>query len=151
MKVGVQTFIEKDIDVTGITLLSVGEYVQFRENISNHSWWWLRSSIYKSSERAACVDICGNIDSDGCCVEYETLFARPALIIKSSHLEIGSKIMVANRLWTVISDRYALCDKGIGWHCFREDWKAKDANDYEASDIKKYIENWWAEQVKKGE
>lgn len=40
---------------------------------------------------------------------------------------------------------HALCDNIIGKCVFREDWKAKEANEYEASDVKKYVDKWFNE------
>lgn len=152
MKIAVQTWVENDINIDGITLLSTEEYIRFKKNIVNiDCWWWLRSPGFESLY-AAYVSNDGSVYNYGDFVNVDTYAVRPALIINptSSHLEIGSKIKVADYLWTVISDEYALCDEAIVQCCFRKDWTAKDANDYEASDIKKYIENWWVEQVKKG-
>ena len=153
MKITVQTWVENDINIDGITLLSTEEYVRFKKNIVNVGrLWWLRSPGDKSYY-AADVYYDGSVYYCGRNVNNARIAVRPALIINpaSFHLEIGSKIKVADYLWTVISDEYALCDEIIGQCCFRKDWKAKNANVYKASDIKKYVENWWAEQVKKGE
>ena len=153
MKIAVQTWVENDINIDGITLLSSEEYACFKKNIVDIGYrWWLRSPGLKSIY-AAFVYYDGSVNNYGDFVDLDTYAVRPALIINptSSHLEIGSKIRVADYTWTVISDDYALCDEIIGQYCFRKDRRAKNANVYKASDIKKYIENWWAEQVKKGE
>ena len=45
-------------------------------------------------------------------------------------------------MWTMIGDSLALCDDVVGSCAFRKNWKAQDANIYEKSDIKKWLENW---------
>ena len=52
---------------------------------------------------------------------------------------------LAGHTWTVIADDLVLCDDIVGYACFRKDHNAKDANDYEASDVKKWLENWAVE------
>ena len=58
-----------------------------------------------------------------------------------------SKFDFAGHVWTVVPGKLALCDDFIGYGCFRKDWRAIDANEYEASDVKKYIENWFNQQI----
>ena len=45
--------------------------------------------------------------------------------------------------FTIISDKYALCDEAIAKMAFREDCEADDANVYESSDIRTYLEEWY--------
>ena len=73
---------------------------------------------------------------------------RPALeISKSSGYKIGESVDFGGHSFTIISDTYALCDDMIGECAFRKDFKAKNSNEYEASDIKRYVEAWF-EKVK---
>ena len=134
------------IDVKGIALLSIEEYDNLKHKISRiDGYWWLRSPGY-SADSAACVfgaygrDLVLGFNVSG------KLGVRPALHIgnpESSSLQIGDRIEVANYTWTIISDTMALCDDIISDQPFREDWKADNANDYEASDIKRFLEDWW--------
>lgn len=66
---------------------------------------------------------------------------RPALILDATNLDIGDKFKFYNHVWTVISNTYALCDDEFCKMTFRKDLTAKDANVYEKSDIKKYLDN----------
>ena len=140
----ITTTLPMEIDVTGITLLSIDEYEKMRNVIPHmHDFWWLRSPG-NDSGHAAEVSNDGTVNEDGSNVNYSLNCVRPALILdpKFSNLEIGDKFKLKNYVWIVISERYAICDTAIGCHCFREDWTADDANDYEKSDVKKYLERW---------
>lgn len=131
-------------DIKGITLLSLEEYQELKPNISLlNRWWWLRSPGLYDFTAAFVYGDDGRVYAYGHYV-VGAFGVRPALVLESSNLQIGDNFEFGNHTFTVISDKkYALCNDSIGDHCFREDWKAKDANDYEASDVKKYIEDWY--------
>lgn len=152
MKITKQITIEKEIDVqiSEITLLSKEEY-SFAEEVIRpiDGWWWLRSPGY-SQDNAALVRYAGSLSSTY--VGNDSGCVRPALRIrnpKSSNLKVGDKLQVAGYVWTIVlgtADKFvALCDDSIGTIAFRYDWKADDANDFEKSDVKRYL-NEWAEQ-----
>ena len=152
---------DAEIDIHGITLLSIDEYEKAKEDIPViDDWWWLRSPGFTPfcagpTMAAMCVFGYGedgnvvNVVDDGSLVSNE-LGVRPALLIdwKYPVLHVRDKILVAGYIWTIIPGRFALCDTCIGDHCFREDCKAKHANDYKNSDIKEFIKSWWAEKTK---
>lgn len=78
-----------------------------------------------------------------------TFGVRPALQIpdlESFNLRIGDRFILVGEQWVVISKDKALCDRIIGKMPFREDWKAPDANDYEKSDVKIWLEKWAVER-----
>ena len=135
--------------LAGITLLSLEEYQELKPNISLlNRLWWLRSPGY-DGYRAAFVDgeygfvsAYGDFVDDNGGNVRRAFCVRPALVLESSTLQIGDNFEFGNHIFTVISEKYALCNDSIGDHCFREDWKAKDANDYKKSDVKIYIESW---------
>ncbi len=130
----------QEIKIAGITLLSTEEYKAYKDNIPKVDFaWWLRSLYVDAHHDAGFVAIVG---FPGFATVDTHIFARPALYLESSNLQIGDKFKLARRTWTVISKEYALCDDDIGRCSFREDWRAEDANDYEASDIKMFIEIW---------
>lgn len=130
-------------NIKGITLLSLEEYEELKANIpplDDH--WWLRSPG-KSSDTACSAYNMGFCDTTfKTYVNLDVLAARPALIVESSELKVGDKFQLGNHNFTMISDKYALCDNSVGHCCFRGDKKAGNANDYEASDVKKFIEDW---------
>ena len=137
-----------DIDIQGITLLSVEEVEQLPDEMRTATeTWWLRSPGDIDDGAADVFGDDGDVNVYGNYVR-NTLGVRPALIIsnlESSNLEEGDKIQYRGYAWTVILGKYALCDSIIAQKQFREDWKADDANDYEKSDVKKYIEDWLKE------
>lgn len=133
---------EIDVKVTGITLLSKEEYEANKDIIPQSKWWWLRSPGYARRDAA-------NVDYDGSLNFYYVInvsgCVRPALYIwdpQSSNLKRGDKFDLAGYTWTVLSDDLALCDDIVGSTCFREDWLADDANDYDKSDIKQWLHDW---------
>ena len=135
---------EQDIKIKELTLLSEKEYLDAKENVppTKGWWWWLRSPG-DIRNYAAYVDVDGSLY--GSRVDYDSGCVRPALRIsnlESSNLQIGDKFDLVGCVWTVISEGIALCDNSVGKTCFREDWEAGDANNYDASDIKKWLANW---------
>lgn len=141
---------KQELNITGATLLSIEEYRQCKDLIPRvNKTWWLRSAGY-DVDLAACVfGEDGNVGEGGFRVFHE-FGVRPALTIlnlESSNLQIGDKFTFAGHIFTVISDTYALCDDIIGECDFRENWRAKNSNNYETSDVKKRLENWYSNQV----
>ena len=148
--------------IKGITLLSTKE----AENLlteeqrickyNNEECWWLRSPGYYKG-RAAYVYFDGSVNYFGHRVSPANYCVRPALILstlKSSNLKsieelgAGERFEFGGYTFTIISNKLALCDEAIAKMAFREDWEAKDANDYEKSDIKKFLDNWFRENYK---
>ena len=145
----ITTIIPLEVEIKDITLLSIDEYEACKNTVpSVDGWWWLRSPGYYSNS-AASVDRGGGVDDDGNYVDYDHYAVRPALVYESNYLQFEDKVKILNYTWTVISKNILLCDDIVGYTCFREDWRVDDANDYEKSDIKKWLENWWKERVKK--
>ena len=136
---------QENLEISGATLLSVEEAEKLDSAcLKADSLWWLRSPgicfIF-----AACVDG-GSVSEDGLHVGRE-LAVRPALIISNlGDFKVGDKFTVGEYAFTIISDEYALCDDIIGDSPFRENDKADNADDYEASDIKKYVDDWFEKQ-----
>lgn len=135
-----------DLDIVEVTLLSAKEYFALKNRIKpRKDLQWLRST-YSDIDKIA-----GSVDADGY-VPYDTLKdshvgVSPALRIRnleSLGMNPGDVFVLARHTWTVISDKLAQCDDIVGYTAFREDWRAPDANVYEKSDVKKWIENWAA-------
>lgn len=141
MKVKKLIEMEYEMEFGGLTLLSAEEYSESREFITLlNGWWWLCSPSYRSNYASA-VNGCNNLDDT--LVSGMNCAVRPALILKSSNLLINDKFRFYNHNWTVISDKYALCDEAFRNMAFRNDWKTKYSNIYEVSDIKKYLDLEW--------
>lgn len=142
---------EASLDIQGITLLSIEEYEAYRPYIGPAGYtWWLRSTGNYSAY-AACVGSRGYVDSYGQVVGYNDIAVRPALQItnlESANIKIGDKFCLFGYKWTVISKELALCDEVVGKHAFREDWQAEGTNDYEKSDVKRFLEEWFDERCK---
>lgn len=132
-----------DIDIEDVTILSAEEYEMAKDVIPPiHMWWWLRSpgSI---QGYAAYVSYGGSLSLSS--VHLGGGCVRPALRIKnlkSSNLLLGERFSLARKTWTVVLDDMAICNDTVGKTCFRENWKADDANDYSASDLKKWVDEW---------
>ena len=137
-----------DIQIDGITLLSVEEAGKVpNSQRAIGKVWWLRSpGDFDISTASVLGD--GSVSDYGYHVNLNVLGVRPALIfdLESSNLQINDQIVLAGYTWTVIDGGYALCNEIVRNTCFRENWGAKDANQYEASDIKKWLENWAREK-----
>lgn len=127
---------------SGFTLLSADECMRYKHHIKK-IWelWWLRSPSFDSLVHYVYRD--GSIRN--CNVYYDGIAVRPVLIIESSDLCVGNRFNYRGYDWTVISEKYALCDTVICQHCFNQAWESKDANNYEKSSIKKYLDALWDE------
>lgn len=140
---------EKDVDafIDGITLLSVDEYEKVRDYIKPiDSHWWLRSPGISCYFVVIVLNNC-DIDDIGLGVDFESSI-RPVLKLKSSDFQIGDSFQFGGYTWAVISNDYALCDTTFCKMSFKKDWRAQGANDYEKSDIKKFLDKWYTEQIK---
>ncbi len=138
-----------DLKIDEITLLSKEEHIKLKDVIPIcRGCWWLRSPGDLDFTAAFVYCANGRVNEYGINVDVE-FGVRPALQIRnlsSPNLKIGDKVSLFGRQWTVISDSLVLCDAVIGKTCFRKDYSAPDANDYEHSDIKQWLENWAAAQ-----
>lgn len=145
---------EKDLKITGITLLSKEEAEAIPKEIRiriRDNGWWLRTPAEDFGTpadrfRVAVVSYDNWIHYDS--VYCSHLGVCPALKIsglESSNLSIGEKFILAEQTWTIISESYALCDEVIGECNFCEDDVMEDANNYEKSFVKRYIEKWAAD------
>lgn len=135
-------------DIAEVTLLSKEEFEQYEDVIQKSAywsyWWWLRSPDAHSACSAAMVNNFGYVDYEF--VHNTAGRIRPVLRIPNlrySNFKIGDRFgFIDNNIWTVISDELALCDNTIGRTCFRANWEAPDANDYNVSNIKYWLEEW---------
>lgn len=148
MKVEKQIIARKavDISIKDITLLSIEEFEQYRDNIPLlNALWWLRSPGYDTYQ-VACI-YGDAVYYHGDFVGHDDYTVRPAAIIQlDPNLQIGNKIELAGYTWTMVAENIALCDKGVGQTYFRKDFKAPDANVYEKSDVKKWLKTWTQER-----
>ena len=138
------TFLEPvDLDIAEVTLLSEEEYLANEDIIPLISKWWWLASPGDDMSYAMFVHSDGFLSTNF--VNRNSGRVRPVLRIRNlgaSNLLVENKFELAGCTWTVLPGDLALCDKEIGSTYFREDIDAKDANVYEKSDIKKYLEKW---------
>ena len=146
--------------VTGITVLSADETLNLLSGGKRFEYrkclykgepcpWWLRDPGHYENF-AAFVEENGTIREWGRPVNGEMLgentCVRPALTlsnIESSGISEGDTFKFHGYTFTVISNEYALCDEAIANIMFRMDSEAEDANVYEKSDIKKFLDDWY--------
>lgn len=138
------------VQVDGVTLLSEDEYEAYKALIPPiHRWWWLRRvNAPVSGGYAGHVDLDGQVHYER--VESDNGGVRPALTTSgfgAASLFPGDRFEARGKRWTVLSDSLAVCNDIVGKACFREsvDWTEKlaDANEYEKSDIRKWLQKWW--------
>ena len=147
MRISVDKYIKQqiDIEIKGITLLSLDEAVQVPiEKLAIGSWWWLRSPG-NDSNLVAGVSLDGWVGMIDNIVYYTDVVVRPALKITnpvSANLEIGDRIDALGYTWTYVLDGMALCDSSIGYHRFD-----KVSNEWETSELKRWLENWLTKKM----
>ena len=135
--------IKTELEITEATLLSVEEAKALPQHLKKYEdWWWLRSPGYAQC-CAANVNYDGSVRYGGDYVNDDSDCVRPALKLKSSNLHIGDRFTFGGVEFEVISDNLAFCTSDIGRCAFRRKWGVKDANLYEASDVKRYVDEWF--------
>ena len=139
---------KEELEIIGATLLSIEEAEKLPLRLRKYNrWWWLRSPGYFSNF-ATGVSSGGSVDRHGYRVSSSIVAVRPALIIKnlkSSNLKILDQFEFGGKIFEVISKDTSFCLEDIGIYTFRKNYKIEDnnANDYEKSDIKKFVDDWF--------
>lgn len=140
----------KGLRITGATLLSTRIAEKLSLDLRKHAnWYWLRSPG-DFSRSVASVDYEGYVFNYGLPAYSSHISVRPALYIKnieSSIFKVGDTLMFGGKEFEIISDSLALCSSDIGKCAFRKDRNAEDANDYEKSDVKKYVDDWFNKAI----
>lgn len=140
----VKQYIPLDMDITDITLLSTDEYDRAQPYIPEiEQMWWLRSQgKYEGTVVAVRED--GELDYMGFNVNSPYLAVRPALRFTADPelFPIRTQFRFGLKWWTVIDDGLALCNTCLDKMPFRKDLYAENANIYEASDVKKFLDRW---------
>lgn len=137
---------EADLNITEATLLTITEVRKLPERLKIYNDWWLKTPGSYSCY-AAFVNYQGLIGYEISCDDF---MVRPALVISNFEpfsLKIGDTFVFGGAEFEIITNSKALCTTYIGISPFREDWKADDANDYEKSDIKKYVDEWFEKSI----
>lgn len=133
---------EKELEILGATLLSIEEVETLltQEERKYKNWWWLRSPGIGSDHAAFVYDF-GFVNTLGYHIDYTFGTVRPTLIIKlNSNFKIGDIFIFNNKKFKIISKEYAFCLEDI-----KKTYFSKYNNNYEKSNIKKYVDNWFKE------
>lgn len=133
-----------EVRIEGITLLSKEEYQANQDLIKNIGyWWWLRTPVPEYPYDVYYIHEEYGFLYEGRPVCNFRGAVRPALILQTNNLPLGSKINYHDEIFTVLRDGLALCDRIITRMAFREDDKT---NVFEESDVYKYINMWFGRQ-----
>ena len=150
----------KTIDTKNIvsaTLLSIEEYEKYGEMIPPvevppvEEDWFLRSAGIIDNTAAVVCGENGHVEDYGYSVNFE-FGVRPVLQIsnpESMNLESGDTFPFGKQTFTYLGEGLAICNDCIGKCVFRERRKASNANDYEKSDVKKYVDDWFEKAKEK--
>lgn len=137
-------------EIKAATLWSSGEAkcLTYKER-SYQNWWWVQSPG-TNQDRADYVDKTGSFSHYGRNVNNSYGSVRPTLIIdlSSSNYKREDTFLFGDKTFKIITRSAAFCLEDIGQCCFREDYEANDANDYEVSDVKKFIDAWFKKAKK---
>lgn len=134
-----------ELEITDVTLLEVEEYGSLADGLIPDvgQLFWLKSSSEGDGALAGTVAaghwVAQNITSNRHGV-------RPALKIQNTNLSVGDKFTLAGYQWTVILEDTALCDAIVARVSYRKNWRANDAHDYDASDVKAWLAAWTKEK-----
>lgn len=134
------------IDIIDARLLSVeeAEKLPLRLRLYYDGWWLSTPTISNKGtvnehNLVTYVESNGKINTYGW-HPYDKMCVRPALILNNPQkfgIGNGSIIEFGGKEFEVISPSLAFCTDCIGKHRF-----SAETNDYEKSDIKRYI-HWW--------
>ena len=135
---------QREIDILGITLLSIEEYTRCLAAIPElNEFWWLRTPGYLNDHQVLAA---ANYDYKYGFNVGNLLGVRPVLEVDAPGFVVRDKFEWRDYTWTMISTTFALCDVCIDEQAFRKDWEhAENANVYAYSDIKKYLHDWIGE------
>jgi len=139
--------------ITGATLLSIEEAGKYLSNGERkyHNGWWLRSPGSNWFAAAFVDKLFGAIYdyTYGYYVNYKNFCVRPALIInlESSSFKVGDTFEINGYKFKLISHDLAwMYNSDIGLYPFNEN--GRDGNDYNTSDVKRYVDNWFNTEIK---
>lgn len=139
------------IDVKDITLLTLAEYEAYKEYIprSFDGAWWLRTPAKKpkyAKKPHMCVVDWTLVDTRPIA---ESCGVRPAMVFEADQIEVGDNFELLDWGWTVIADGLAICDQVVYNSAFQGVWNEADADCYETSHVKNYLDRWLADAKSK--
>lgn len=139
--------------IEDIKLLSADEASRLltKDQRTYKGWWWTKTPGLCEGETVD-VGYGGTIHRDGSNPGLDETFVRPALKIADIYgygLDIEDEFMFGGKRFVIVSEILAFCLEDIGTCAFRNDYTAPDANVYGKSDVKKYIDGWFKEALRK--
>ena len=138
------------------TLLSVEEVKELLsdEDRAYYEWWWTRT-VGTDNHCVADISVYGNIYTKGNRPDLDySIVVRPVLIIsglKESGFGIGDTFKFDGKIFKIISENLAFCTEDIGHHQFNNDFKAEDANIYDNSEVRRFVDEWFENAMRKRE
>lgn len=129
--------------IKSITLLSEEEFNSYKDFTPqiDHQIWWLRTAYYLPHRACA---VFANSYVGNAPVSSYAIGVRPALIIENENFELCQRLEALGYSWTVLSvqeeSAYVLCDEIVAHHRFDD-----EQNDFETSEIKRFLEGWLKE------
>ena len=140
---------EAELKILGARLLTAAEYEACRKMIpvSFDVSLWLKDAGERRGE-AAYVYTNNTANLSGMNTDY-SLGIRPALEYdpEVAELKDGYRVEINGKMFTVVKQGVLLSDEVIGWGPFRTDKFAPDCGDYEVSDIKKTVDEWFSKEI----
>ena len=151
MKIQHITETDFDIEIKGVTLLSLDEYYKYEDLIPiEDELWWTRTSVGIASAKA----IQGNyVRPNGYGVNMNYLGVRPALLLENKDfrlLHLKDRILVDGYFYIIVDLNYnhgsvlAVCDEILYSSCFND----TDDNAWETSSLKQDLEQRFSHFIK---
>lgn len=138
------------MEVKNARLLSAAEakLLLTKKERQYSDWWWLQSPG-KYHDIAASVSSAGSVNFSRGYVNDDDICVRPVLWInlENSDRKIGDTFFFGGREFKIISVELAFCMEDIGKCCFTNVWRAEDANDYETSDVQRFVNTWFVKSL----
>lgn len=132
-------------DFSHADLLTVEEAEKLPQKLRKHTrWWWLRSPGLNSGSAAIVLND-GYVYDGGNDVYGSDDAVRPALRITNlNDYKVGSLFKFGGKWFQIVDENTAFCLSNIGIEKFDD-----KINDYNNSYIKRYIDNWFSENIQK--
>lgn len=144
-----------DIEIKGVTLLSLDEYYKYKDlipEVLDFNFWWTKTPVGIASAYAI-DDVDGSVYEFGYGVNLNSMGVRPALLLKDKDfklLHLKDRVLVDNCFYTIVDFNYnhgfalAVCDKILYNNYFND----TDDNTWETSSLKNDLEQRFAHLIK---
>lgn len=136
-----------DCRISEARLLTMDEAVKIDKNALKYkNMWWLSPTEKQKTDGykrlyAPFVDGANEVRYGLTC-DYQHCSVRPVLVLRDNKYSIGKTFSIGDLNFSVISSNLALLDGEICHHPFGKN------NDYETSDIKLIVDDWYKHHIK---